>query len=86
MVEQAMRLNPRYPPIYLVRLGWAYRLTGRYAEAVATLKETISRGPNLFAAHLNLAGSYVQQWACQQSADVQTLAQALAAAQRGLAL
>jgi tetratricopeptide (TPR) repeat protein len=86
MVEQAMRLNPRYPPIYLFRLGWAYRLTGRYAEAVATLQETISRGPNHFVAHLNLAGSYVQQWAFQQSADVQTLAQALAAAQRGLVL
>ncbi len=28
-VEQAMRLNPRYPAWYLVDLGWAYRLTGR---------------------------------------------------------
>ena len=37
MVEQAMRLNPHYPPLYLNQLGWAYRLTGRYAEAVATL-------------------------------------------------
>ena len=26
MVEQAMRLNPRYPPFYLFRLGWAYQL------------------------------------------------------------
>ena len=46
MVEQAMRLNPRYPPVYLFELGWAYRLTGRYAEAVATLKEALSRNPN----------------------------------------
>ena len=38
-VEQAMRLNPHYPPCYLFELGWAYRLTGRYAEAIATLKE-----------------------------------------------
>ena len=57
-VEQAMRLNPRYPPWYLFQLGWAYRLTGRYAEAIATLKEVISRNPNFIAAHLNLAGSY----------------------------
>ena len=34
-----MRLNPRYPPWYLFELGWAYRMTGRYAEAIATLKE-----------------------------------------------
>jgi len=36
-VEQAMRLNPRYPFWYLFELGWAYRLTGRYTEAIATL-------------------------------------------------
>ena len=53
MVEQAMRLNPRYPPWYLFQLGWAYRLTGRYAEAIATLKEALSRSPNFLAAHLH---------------------------------
>ena len=82
MMEQAMRLNPRYPPIYLFQLGWAYHLTGRYAEAIATLKEAISRSPNILVAHLILAVSYVQQWASQQGADAQTLEQALAAAQR----
>jgi adenylate cyclase len=46
MVEQAMRLNPHYPPIYLFQLGWAYSSTGRYAEAIATLKDLISRSPN----------------------------------------
>jgi TolB-like protein/class 3 adenylate cyclase len=46
MVEQAMRLNPHYPPIYLVQLGWAYCSIGRYTEAVATLKEALSRSPN----------------------------------------
>ena len=85
-VEQAMRLNPRYPPWYLFELGWAYRLTGRYAEAIATLKEAISRSPNLSAAHLHLAVSYLLQWVSQQSPAAQTLEQALAAAQRALAL
>jgi adenylate cyclase len=85
-MEQAMRLNPRYPPIYSFDLGSAYSLTGRHAEAVATLKEGISRNPNYLIAHLNLAVSYMQQWASQQSADARTLEQALAAAQRGLAL
>jgi tetratricopeptide (TPR) repeat protein len=86
MLEQALRLNPPYPPLYLWSLGWAYSLTGRYTEAVATLQEFISRSPSHLGGHLYLALSYVQQWACQQSADAQTLAQAVAAAQRVLAL
>jgi adenylate cyclase len=85
-VAQAMRLNPRYPPWYLVELGGAYRFTGRYADAVATLKEAISRSPNHILAHLNLAISYCLQWLSQQSPDAQTLEPALAAVQRALAL
>jgi len=85
-LEQAMRLNPRYPPDYVFRLGWTYSLTGRYTEAIATLQESISRNPNIQPAYVVLASSYGQQWYCQQSADAQTVAQALAAAQRGSAL
>ena len=72
-LEQAMRLNPRYPSLYLVELGWAYRSTGRYTEAIATMKELISRSPNFMSAHLNLAISYFLQWLSQQSPDAQTL-------------
>ena len=86
MVEQAMRLNPRYPPFYLFHFGWASQSTGRYAEAVAAQKEVISRNPNLLGAHLNLAFSYLAQWASQQDSDTQTLTQALAAAQRAISL
>jgi adenylate cyclase len=86
VVEQAMRLNPHYPPWYLSELGWAYLGTGQYAEAVDTLKEAISRGLNLPGPYAFLALSYLGQWAFQQSTDAQTLAQALAAAQRVLAL
>ena len=85
-VEQAMRLNPRCPPWYLFRLGLAYRMTGRYAEAIATLKEVISRDPNFIYAHLQLAGSYLGQWIAQQSPAAQTLEPAVAAGQRALAL
>ncbi len=85
-VEQAMRLNPRFPPIYSFQLGWAYSLVGRQPEAIIALKECLSRNPNYFAAYRILAVSYWQQWAFQQSADAQTLVQALAAAQRGVAL
>ncbi len=81
-----MRLNPRCPPWYLAWLGWAYRMTGRYAEAIAAQKEAISRDPNLIAAHLYLAGSYLGQWIAQQSPAAQTLEPAVAAGHRALAL
>jgi adenylate cyclase len=86
MTERAMRLNPRYPPWYLVELGWAYRLTGRYAEAIVALKEVVSRNPDHFSGHVHLAISYLEQWTFQQNPDAQTLEQALAAAQRIVAL
>jgi len=47
LLEQAMRLNPHYPPFYLGDLGWAYNLSRRHVEAVAALKEATSRGPTL---------------------------------------
>jgi adenylate cyclase len=85
-VAQAMRLNPRYPPIYLFDLGLAYRFTGRYAEAITTLKEVISRNPNDVAAHNNLGASYWLQWLSQQSPTAQTLEPAVAVMQQALAL
>jgi len=85
-VERAIRLNPRYPPDYLRELGWTYQMTGRYAEAIATAKEVISRSPDYLAAHLILAGSYLGQWVSQQSPTAQTLGPAVVAVQRALAL
>jgi adenylate cyclase len=85
-VAQAMRLNPRYPPFYLSELGFAYRMAGRYAEAIATLKDTLSRMPNHIPSYLQLALSYVWQWLAQQSPAGQTLEPAVTAAQRALAL
>jgi predicted Zn-dependent protease len=73
MAEQAMRLNPHSPPISLFQLGWAYLGTGRYTEAVATLKEITNRSPIFLYAYALLADSYVQQWNSQQEADAQVL-------------
>ena len=85
-VERAMRLNPRYPPWYLMALGWSYRMSGRYTEAIATLKELVSRMPNHQGAQMNLALSYYLQWLSQQSPPGQTLEPALTAERRALAL
>jgi tetratricopeptide (TPR) repeat protein len=85
-MEQAMRLNPRYPAVYLIQLGRAYQWLGRYEEAIAAYKQLLVRNPNFLPAYLFLAGSYAQQWAFQLSQDPQTLEQALAAAQRLIAL
>jgi adenylate cyclase len=85
-VEQAMRLNPRYPPVYLFTLGESYFWTGRYPEAITALKEAASRSPNFVYTHFFLALGHVEQWGSQQSPDAQTVAQALAAVQRAIAL
>ena len=55
LVEKAMRLNPQYPGWYLYILGYAYRVTGRYEEAVEALKNALARRSSyhLFV-HLNL--------------------------------
>ncbi|MBI3756964.1 MAG: tetratricopeptide repeat protein [Deltaproteobacteria bacterium] len=86
LMEQAMRLNPRYPPNYLLQLGVTYLLTGRYAEAITMLQEASNRNPSDFLAALLLSRSYVWQWADQQGSGFQTLAQAVTAAQRAISL
>jgi len=53
-----MRLDPRYPVQYESFLGHAYRMAGRYEEAIATCKKTIARIPNYFPAHIFLAATY----------------------------
>ncbi len=85
-VKQAMRLNPHYPPWYLFEVGNAYYLTGRYTETIVTLKDAISRSPNLLIAHNLLAYSYFWQWVSQQSPTDQTLESAVTAERQALAL
>jgi TolB-like protein/Flp pilus assembly protein TadD len=86
VIEQAMRLNPHYSPLYLWQLGFASTYAGQYAKAIATLKETISRMPNFNPAYLALTESYLWQWLAQQSPAAQTLEPAMTAAQQALAL
>jgi adenylate cyclase len=60
LTEQAMRLNPRYPVNYLQTLGFAYRVAGRYEEALVPLKKVLTLNPNFAPAHINLAACYVE--------------------------
>ncbi len=60
LTEKAMRLNPRYPPLYLQTLGVAYREAGRCEEALAPLKKVLTLNPNFGPAHLQLAPCYAE--------------------------
>jgi adenylate cyclase len=62
LVKRAMRLHPYYPAYYLQWLGAAYRMTGRYEDALTVCKQLLDRSrkgefPTL-AAHLFLADIY----------------------------
>jgi TolB-like protein/tetratricopeptide (TPR) repeat protein len=84
-LEKAIRLDPRYPFWIPYQLGFAYRMTGRYAEAIAAQKQSILRYPNA-APYAELANNYVSQWAFQLSSDPKILEQAMEAAQRAVEL
>jgi TolB-like protein/Tfp pilus assembly protein PilF len=58
LIEKAMRLDPESAAYYAVDLGWAYRLLGRYEEAIAAQKRALTRNPKLLPAHVELALLY----------------------------
>ena len=53
-----MRLSPYYPSWYLSTLGRAFRLDGRYEEAIAPLNRALERDPNFLHPHAVLAVIY----------------------------
>ena len=58
MVEKAMRLDPHYPPTYLIYLGRAYYAMGQYEEAITALKKSLTRNPDSMGCNLFLAVIY----------------------------
>jgi adenylate cyclase len=60
LVKKAMRLSPYYPGWYLPVLGLAYRLTGQYEEAIATMEKWPPRSPHSMLPHMILAFTYVE--------------------------
>ncbi len=55
LVKKAMRLDPHYPHGYLFYLGRAYYAMGKHEEAIAALKKSLTRNPDLMVSHLVLA-------------------------------
>jgi adenylate cyclase len=64
LVEKAMRLHPYYPAYYLQFLGGAYRMLGRYEDALTVYKQLLGRSRKgefpIFPAHLFLADVYAE--------------------------
>jgi adenylate cyclase len=58
LIEKAMRLNPRYPPIYPFQLSVAYRMARRYEEALVPGKQALLFLPDFIPAHVNMAAIY----------------------------
>ena len=64
LVKKAMRLHPYYPAYYLQWLGGAYRMTGRYEDALTVYNQLLDRSgkgefPSLYT-HLFLADLYAE--------------------------
>jgi adenylate cyclase len=74
VLKTALRLNP-FPRVrYFALLGAAYRMTGRYEEAIAMGKKAIKMAPDFFTVHLTLAATYIylgrEEEARAEAADV----------------
>ena len=54
LIQQAIRLNPRYPFIYLHFLGHTYRVLGQTEESIAVLKRALAHNPDFLPAYYNL--------------------------------
>jgi adenylate cyclase len=57
-IEIAMRLDPHYPPSYLITLGAAQFGVEKFAEAAATFERAIKRNPDNEIPFIYLASSY----------------------------
>jgi adenylate cyclase len=55
---RALRLKSTIVDTHLDSVGAAYAVAGRYEEAIAPLKQYLSRYPNILPAHLTLAAVY----------------------------
>ena len=55
LIKKAMRLDPQFPPNYLIYLGHAYFAMGKYEEAIVALKRSLIGNANFLTPHRSLA-------------------------------
>ena len=58
--KKALRLSPIPPNRALQNMGMAYRMVGRYEEAIETLGQLTRREPNQLLAHVSLTATYME--------------------------
>ena len=58
LLQKAIRLNPIPPNWYLGHLAMAYRMTGRYEDALEVSQQVLNLNPDDLSAHLSLAITY----------------------------
>jgi len=68
IVRALMRLDPFFHPLASGWLGLAYYQAKRYSQALAPLRECLSRMPNYRSARAWLAAAYAQ-FGCQEDAE-----------------
>jgi adenylate cyclase len=55
LVKKAMRLDPHFPPNYLIYLGHAYYAMGKYEDAIIAMKRSLTGNPDFLSPHRTLA-------------------------------
>ena len=84
-VQKAMRLDPHQAVYYSTDLAGAYRNLGEYGEAIAVLKEALSRNPDWVPAYFELIMNYLMTWGVAQSRDPGLLDRAVEMTERLMA-
>jgi len=85
-LEEAIRLNPKYPVSYLQVKTYAYMFMGRFDEEIAAAEEILTRNPKSVPAHFFLSHGYRNLWMSQQTNDPRVLDEALEMAEKAVAL
>ena len=68
MVERAMRLNPRYPSVYLYELGLAHFGGERFEEAALSLEKAAALNPKDRWSRILLLATYGQLYRVDEAA------------------
>ena len=69
VIKKALRLNPIPPSHYLNQMAIAYRMVGKYDNAIEYLEKCTRRYPNHLFSHLNLSACYILAGREQEAKD-----------------